>query len=43
LTELLVEHLVKTAREPDKVPSGDALLILDYCVQPRDVAAKGRR
>jgi choline-sulfatase len=38
LTTLLVDHLVKTAREISAVPTGaDALTILDYCVQPRDV------
>jgi choline-sulfatase len=37
LTELVVEHLAKTAREPEKVPAGDALSILEYCVQSRDV------
>jgi choline-sulfatase len=38
LTGLLTEHLVKTARELDGVPVGaDALSILEYCVQPRDV------
>jgi choline-sulfatase len=38
LTSLLTDHLVKTARELDSVPVGsDALSILDYCVQPRDV------
>jgi arylsulfatase A-like enzyme len=38
LRGLLVDHLVKTARELDQVPFGaDALTILDHCVQPRDV------
>lgn len=39
LTDLLVDHLCKTARQPELVPSGtDALTILDYCVQPHDVS-----
>ncbi len=44
LTELLVEHLVKTARNIDEVPIGaDPVTILDYCVQPRDVPKPGKR
>jgi choline-sulfatase len=38
LTDALVEHLVRTARQPENVPtSADSLTILEYCVQPRDV------
>ena len=44
LTHLLVEHLIKTAREPEGIPkSSDPLSVLDYCVQPRDVAPAGKR
>jgi arylsulfatase A-like enzyme len=43
LQGLLVEHLTKTAREPEDMPtSADALTILDYGVQPRDVATLGK-
>ncbi len=43
LTTLLVEHLIKTARELDGVPvDSDPLTILDYCVQPREVGPAGR-
>jgi arylsulfatase A-like enzyme len=42
LTSLLVDHLVKTAREPQLVPrTADPLSILEFCVQPRDVAKPG--
>jgi choline-sulfatase len=38
LQKLLVEHLIKTARQPELVPrSDDPRVILDYCVQSRDV------
>jgi arylsulfatase A-like enzyme len=38
LTSSLVEHLVRTAREPDQVPdSSDPVAVLNYCVQSRDV------
>jgi len=44
LTELLVEHLVKTAREPELVPqSSDPVALLDFCVQSRDVPRLGKR
>lgn len=44
LTDLLVEHLVTTARQPEKVPlNADALTILEYCVQSRDVAGAPKR
>ena len=44
LTGLLVDHLIQTAREIDKVPhEADRLTILDYCVQPHDVPKPGRR
>jgi arylsulfatase A-like enzyme len=37
LTDLLVDHLVQTARHPGDVPSAtDPLAVLEYCVQPRD-------
>jgi choline-sulfatase len=42
LTDLLVDHLTRTARQPELVPAGDALTILDYCVQSRDVAPSKR-
>ncbi len=43
LTALLVEHLVKTAREPQNVAeSSDPLVLLDECVQPRDVGPPKR-
>jgi choline-sulfatase len=43
LTALLVDHLVKTAREPAKVPqSADPRALLDYCVQPHDVTPPAR-
>jgi choline-sulfatase len=38
LQKLLVEHLVRTARQPELIPaSGDPLDVLDHCVQSRDV------
>ncbi len=38
LTDLLVEHLVRTARQPELIPKGaDAMAVLDFCVQSRDV------
>ena len=44
LTDQLVEHLVRTAREPQLIPAGaDPLTLLDYCVQPRDVPKATRR
>ena len=44
LTDLLVEHLRATAREPKLVPPAtEPLAVLDYCVQPRDVPAPGKR
>ena len=44
LTDLLVEHLVKTARKPAGVPqSSDPLAVLDACVQSRDVAVQSKR
>jgi arylsulfatase A-like enzyme len=40
LTSLLVDHLKMTAREPQLVPrTADALSVLEFCVQPRDVAS----
>ena len=34
---LLVEHLKKTSRVPDRIPkTDDPMVILDYCVQPHD-------
>jgi choline-sulfatase len=44
LTDLLVEHLSTTAREPLLVPPLEQpLAVLDYCVQSRDVAPPGKR
>ncbi len=44
LTELLVEHLVRTASEPALVPPlDDPLAVLDFCVQSRDVPKPGKR
>ncbi|REK08451.1 MAG: DUF4976 domain-containing protein [Planctomycetota bacterium] len=44
LKDLLVAHLVQTARQVDQVPTeADPLTILEYCVQPHDVAAPGKR
>lgn len=44
LTRLLVEHLVKTARQPEQIPlSDDPLNVLDHCVQSRDVPSPGER
>ncbi len=44
LTDLLVEHLAKTARQSELLPqSSDPLLLLDYCVQSRDVPPPGKR
>lgn len=43
LKGLLVDHLARTAREPELVPMGDPLTILDYCVQSRDVPAPSKR
>lgn len=35
---LLVEHLKKTSRQPDRIPTtDDPMAILDYCTQPHDV------
>jgi hypothetical protein len=34
---LLVDHLKKTSRLPDRIPNtNDPMAILDYCVQPHD-------
>ncbi|MGD9724265.1 MAG: sulfatase [Pirellulales bacterium] len=44
LTDLLVEHLYKTAREPALLPPLDEpLAVLDYCVQSRDVVPADAR
>jgi len=44
LRGLLVEHLVRTARQSEGIPHGaDPLTILEHCVQPRDVEGPGRR
>ena len=44
LTDLLVEHLAKTARQPELVPTtADPLAVLDYCVQSHDVPKPGKR
>ena len=44
LTDLLVEHLVKTARQPELVPqTTDPVAVLDFCVQSRDVPRPGKR
>jgi choline-sulfatase len=38
LTDVLVEHLVRTARQPELIPKdADAVGLLDFCVQSRDV------
>jgi len=43
LTGLLAEHLIQTARQPELTPkSDDPLTILDFCVQPRDVAGPNK-
>ncbi len=43
LTALLVEHLIKTARQPELVPRGaDPLTVLDFCVESRDVSPASR-
>jgi choline-sulfatase len=34
----LAEHLQATAREPQKIPSGDLFAVLDYCVQSHDIS-----
>lgn len=34
---MLAGHLRATAREPDKIPTGELLETLDFCVQSRDV------
>lgn len=44
LTDLVIEHLTKTAREPKLVPrSTDPLSVLEYCVQSHDVPPPGKR
>jgi len=44
LTDLLVEHLQKTARQPELVPvSSDPLVVLEYCVQSHDVPRASKR
>jgi hypothetical protein len=41
LTGLLVDHLCRTARQPELVPAdADALSILEHCVQSRDVSGR---
>ena len=38
-TEQLAEHLKKTARQPELIPKdGDVHAVLEFCLQPRDVA-----
>jgi choline-sulfatase len=38
LQKLLIEHLIRTARQPELIPtSEDPLVVLDHCVQSRDV------
>jgi choline-sulfatase len=40
-TEQLAEHMKRTAREPDFIPrNADVHQILDFCLQPRDVASR---
>jgi len=39
LKGLLIDHLTKTARQPELVPTDDALSTLNYCVQSHDVSA----
>ena len=42
LTDLVVEHLVRTARQPELIPQGaDAMTVLDFCVQSRDLGRAG--
>jgi choline-sulfatase len=37
MVHLLVEHLKKTSRVPDRIPrSDDPMVILDHCAQPHD-------
>ncbi len=44
LTDLLVEHLAVTSREPKLVPPiTDPMALLDYCVQPHDVEPPDKR
>jgi choline-sulfatase len=39
LRDLLIEHLVRTARQPEAIPkSTDPDVLLDFLVQPRDVS-----
>lgn len=40
-TEVLAEHMTRTAREPEGMPRGDVFARLDYLLQPRDVGVKG--
>jgi len=38
LQKLLIEHLIRTARQPELIPtSDDPLVVFDHCVQSRDV------
>ena len=40
-TNLLVEHLRRTARRPELIPqSEDVHTVIDYCLQPHDVGAE---
>jgi arylsulfatase A-like enzyme len=44
MTDLLVEHLIKTARQVDLLPSSiDPLAVLEFCVQSRDVPRTSKR
>jgi arylsulfatase A-like enzyme len=42
MTAQLADHLRQTARQPERVPTGDPMTVLDHCVQPDDVAAPRR-
>jgi iduronate 2-sulfatase len=44
LSDLLVDHLVKTARQPELLPvTADPLTVLEFCVQSRDVPGPPKR
>jgi hypothetical protein len=41
---LLVEFLKRTSRQPQLIPkTDDPMVVLDHCVQPRDVVAKVKK
>jgi choline-sulfatase len=43
-TKLLADHLKRTARQPELIPKTDDVhTVLEFCLQPRDVAPPGKK